>query len=147
MLLVRHGSVSVLKAGTDFRFALVQHVPVVEGEHGARGWDDELGFVAGWMGPQWMYLRMGHCLRERLNDLVWHLVGQASRPWAWGLIGPDLWVGNVRYLAWERMMKRCCCVRSVLEGTELALEWTWRTTVHTLAGLVQVPVARDAWWS
>ena len=41
VLLVGHGPVGVSEADTDFGFALVQQVPVVEGGHGARGGDAE----------------------------------------------------------------------------------------------------------
>ena len=144
MLLVRHGSLGVLEAGTNLGFALVQHVPVVEGGHEARGWDAEGLAAVGGLGRHGRRLCLGQHVRKRLGDLVGHLVGQRSAAWLGGMGGPDLRVECVGYLAGER--RTGCCVRSGREGAELALERTWRATVQALAGLVQVPVARDAWW-
>ena len=60
-----------------------------------------------------------------------------------GIGGPDLGVGRVQPLVREGM--RRYCDRSGLEVTELALEWSWRKSVHTLAGLVSISIGRYAW--
>lgn len=158
MFLGRHGAVGVLEADADFGFALVQHVPVVERGHGALRWDDE--GLAAWccLGHEWWDLRLGHSLRDWLDDMVGHLVLECwivwvrrlgglecSVVWARGLSGPILWVWYVRYLGAERVQR--CCDRFGLEFTRLAVEWAWGAAVHALAGLVQVSVAGDAWWS
>ena len=168
MFLGRHGPVGVLEAGAGFGFALVEHVPVVERGHGARRWDDE-GVARGWcLGYELRDMWLWYSLRCRMDDLVGHLVGESSVDLAGclvgylvgessvdrvgclvgqcgGLHGPDLVVRRVRHLACESMGR--CCIRPGLELTELALEWARGSAVHALAGLVQVSVAGNAWWS
>ena len=130
---VRHGSVGVLEAGADFGLALVQQVPVVERGHGAGGWDVE-GFAGGCGGDR---------LRHRMDDLVGRSIAQCSAACLWGMSGPNLEVGHVWQMAGERWKR--CSVGSGLEETWLAVVWTGRSSVHGVAGGVDVFVTRKIW--